>query len=260
MKTYFYRSIIVFVLAVLLTGCADRFCSKYTLELPDLPAAWLSILGEPWWRLEWIAPDGQKKTADFPPDNRPFIAEIEIPTTWANPVTAWPFWPSFNLLPGVFKPAGALFPFDADGSRLRLSWEAGVDTVFYWELAYNQNISDNIVRTPANFDWPRFRELFETTALSEAVREDPWLVDWRSLAERTLLSGFDRRRIVAQAVELNTFPVLQGPWYGTSPFATPLFFTEREPRVFPVLPGINVWISTEGILKANGNTCIFYLW
>jgi len=238
------------------TSCTDRFPSSYTLELPLVPAAWVSILGQPHWRVEWVDTGGQKQIADYPVSTG---IEIEIPVTWTNPVTAWPYWPAHNLIPGIFKPCGALFPFDANGDRLLLSWEAGVDAVFYQELAlaYSQNNVQNTTRTPVNFDWPRFRELFKTDALSEAVREDPWIVNWNNVAERTITSNFDRRRIVPEAVELKSFTVPGTFWYGASPFVKPLFFEDGEQPVFPVRQGFNVWVSSEGMLRVNGNSWVF---
>jgi len=227
-------------------SCRDITPSSYSLNLPELPEHWVSLLGKPQWRIEWVDPDGNKQTADHIP------GEIEIPNTWANPVTAWPHWPKHNLIPGFFKPAGALFPFDAKDNCLNLTWEAGVDTVFYWELA-NAN-EGNYSRLPANFNWLRFRELFTAEILSEAVCKDPWLVDWRSAAEKTVSNNFDRRRLVPEKTESAAFDVPECPWYGTSPFAQPIFF------VFPVRSGINVWISSEGILRVNGDVSIFIEW
>jgi len=247
-------------LTLVFASCAERSPSGYILEFPEVPAAWVYLLGEPHWRLEWINPEGQKQTADYPPAGNGKIEgiEIEIPITWTNPVTAWPYWPGFNLPPNTFKPAGVLFPFDTNGNYLDLTWEAGPDTVFFWELALAS--SENTVRNPANFDWPRFRELFKSETMNEAVRQDPWLVNWRSLAERTIASNFDRRRIVPEAVQLREFSVPKVTWYSTSPFAEPVAFTDEEPQFFPVRPGLNIWISTEGILRVNGNSWVFSAW
>jgi hypothetical protein len=240
------------VLALQFACCGDSFSSIYTLQLPEIPEPWASLLGEPVWRVEWLDTDGKIQSKDLPPGG---TAEIAIPATWTNPVTAWPWWPDDNLFPRFFKPAGALFPFDVSEKSLRLSWKAGPDTVFYWELAFANN--QNALKLPANFDWPRFRELFETEALNEAVVKDPWLVDWRNVAEKTIASNFDRRRLVPQATEPAAIPVSAGPWYGTSPFEEPLSFAEEAPPVFPTRPGVNVWISGEGILRCNGNTWVF---
>jgi hypothetical protein len=248
---------VIFIVVLQFSSCKDSISSGYTLELPEVPESWILLLGNPYWHIEWLDPSGEKKSKDIVPgESRPGNTEIEIPVTWANPVTAWPFWPEFNLIPGFFKPAGALFPFDVYGKSLQLSWKAGLDTVFYWELAFANE--DQASKIPANFDWPRFRELFETDALNEAVRRDPWLVDWRSVAQKTILSSFDRRRLVPQAAESVNIPAPSGTWYKTSPFAEPLFFAEDENPVFPVYPCINVWISSEGILRINGKTWVLY--
>jgi len=263
MKTFFINLLTIFVLALQLISCRDINPSRYVLELPDTPEGWAYILGEPSWRIEWIDPDGKKQIADILPGDR---LEIELPVNWANPVTAWPYWLEYDLIPGFFKPAGALFPFDAIGNRLFLSWEAGHDTVFYWELLLAQYVNDldtdevdqiNYSRLPAYFDWPRFRELFKEEVLDEAVCEDPWLINWRFVAERTVANNFDRRRLVPEAAVSNSFTVPSGLWYGTSPFAKPLYFISRETPFFPVRPGINVWVSTEGILRIYNDVWIF---
>ena len=246
------------VLGLQFTGCGDHLSSGYVLEFPDLPDSWAALLGEPNWRVEWFDSGGKKQMADILAEGSGKQGlKIELPVTWANPVSAWPYWPGFNLIPGIFKPAGALFPFDVRGSRLRLSWEAGPDAFFYWELTRANE--ENYSRLPANFDWLRFRSLFKDDVLSEAVREDPWLINWRFVAERTISGTFDRRRLVPEAAKNKVIPVSAGIWFGASPFAQPLFFEENEPRTFPVRAssGINVWISEEGILRVNGDVWVF---
>ena len=237
------------VLLLFLVCCGDLTPSSYTVIPPSPPEEWVSLLGEPHWRLEWMDKSGVRRTADILPGKS---VKMEIPVTWANPVTARPYWPDHNLPAGIFKPAGAMFPFDADGGRLRLSWKAGTDSVFYWELALASR--QNTAKLPANFDWPRFRELFNDEAINEAVRNDPWLVNWRSVAEKTIASSFDKRRLVPEAAESVNIPAGSGPWYGTSLFSEPLYFDEGEKQVFPVRPGLNVWISEEGILRVSGKT------
>lgn len=249
---------VIFALALQLICCGDRFPSAYDLELPKPPSQWVSLLGDPHWRVEWLNPNGEKQSADISPGGG--IA-VEIPITWANPVTAWPFWPSHNLIPGLFKPAGALFPLDVDGDSLRLSWEAGADTVFYWELALANK--GNMSRAPANLDWLRFRSLFKEGTLKEDVCKDPWLIDWRSAAEKTIASGFDRRRFISETPEKVNIPVFADLWYGASPFAEPLCFDKDEGKI-PVFPvrsgGVNVWVSEEGILRVRGKVWVFKEW
>jgi len=252
MKSLLIKFTPVFVLVLQLACCRDRFSSVYKVEMPQAPENWVSLLGEPHWKLEFFDAEGKKQSKDILPGQS---TEIELPITWTNPVTAWPYWPDYNLIPSLFKPAGALFPFDVSDEHLKLSWEAGPDTVFYWELVFANN--QNEKKLPANFDWLRFRELFKSDVLSDAVVKDPWLLDWQYIAEKTINSNFDRRRLVPQAAVSENIPAPSGIWYGTSPFAQPLFFSEREAPVFTVHSGINLWISAEGILKVNGKTWVF---
>ncbi|MDR3019572.1 MAG: hypothetical protein LBU66_01550 [Treponema sp.] len=262
-----YKLIASLALVFLLSGCGAIFPDGYTLRFPKTPDSWVSILGEPHWRVEWLDPGGEKRSRDVAPGKS---LKIELPATWANPVTAFPFWSERNLFPGLFMPAGAIFPFDVSGEELLLSWKAGVDAGFYWELAHcvsndavNHTGVQNKTKIPANFDWQRFRELFTTDVLSEAVRKDPWLVDWQSVARRTISGNFDRRRLVPQATTPLAIPVPVVPWYGTSPFATPLIFTDDSP-VFPVRAdtntGVNIWISNEGLLRVSGKTWAYVPW
>jgi hypothetical protein len=247
--------ILISVCSLSFICCGDFLNSKFIPELPQPPETWVLLLDEPNWRVEWLDPNGQKRKADIPPGKS---LEIELPNTWINPVAAWPYWPVYNLAPGVFKPAGALFPFDVTGERLHLSWKAGPDTVFYWELAF---ASQDNSRSPVRFDWLRFRELFEADVLREEVRKDPWLVDWSYVAEKTVSSSFDRRRLVPKPCESVNIPVFSGPWYGSSPFAEPLFFSEDNSRLFPVTSAnVDVWISAEGILRCNRNAWMFSAW
>jgi len=249
MKTNLFRLAVV-VLALQQASCGDPLSPRYVLEFPQAPEPWVSLLGEPHWRVEWLDPDGRRQTADVLPG---YGLEVELPATWTNPVAAWPYWPGLSLFEGLFMPAGALFPFDAGGNRLYLSWRAGPDAVFYNELSSVRDSAKN----PANFDWLRFRELFQSESLNKEVIQDPWLVDWRSVAEKTAGANFDRRRLVPQTASSVKIPVSAGPWYGASPFASPLTFAEGEPPSFPVRPGLNVWVCREGILRVNGKTWIF---
>jgi hypothetical protein len=256
MKNFNLKLTTVFALAFQLVCCGDLCPSRYVIELPKPPESWVSALGQPDWRIEWFGSNGENRTAELKSGEK---MEIELQVTWINPVIAWPYWPEHNLAPEVFMPAGALFPFDTEKGAIRLNWEAGHDVVFYRELALAADNEKNPSKIPANFDWPRFRELFQSDALSEAVHKDPWLVNWRSVAEKTISANFDRRRLTAEKTESKALPVSSGPWYGTSPFSEPLSFAndgavENAVVIFPVRPGVNLWISAEGILRVNGNT------
>jgi hypothetical protein len=254
----------IFVCAALfLSGCgADLTDSRYTLELPELPPAWTSLLGEPHWKIEWLNTEGVKTMMTVQGGQRP---EINLPQTWASAVSALPYWPDQGIEPGVFRPAGAIFPFDVCEKVLALTWRGGVDATLYWEIA--QAAADQaddaaaraaVSRLPWNFNWPRFRELFNDPTVNAAVHADPWLADWSSIAAKIVKSGFDKRRLVPEARSELRIPVALGPWIGTSPFAEPLLF-ENFP-VFPVRQEVDTWVSAEGLLHCNKDAWIFYNW
>ena len=250
------------VLLLLILVCCDNgiFHSEYVLDLPKPPESWVSLLGEPHWRIEWQNPEGKKQVKDIKPAKN---IGVSLPQTWPNAVSAWPFWPEKGVAPGAFKPAGALFPYDVSDNRLKLSWKAGPDAVYYWELARADRQDakpSSVPRFPHYFNWPRFRELFETGIINEKVIQDPWLADWQSIAKKTVLSGFDRRRIVPVAAGEMNIPVPAGPWYGSSPFTTPLIFEDGNDPVFPVWAWTDIWVSAEGILRCNQNAWVFYHW
>jgi len=236
-----------------LHGCGGSLVdSRYVLEMPELPPTWGAILGEPYWQVEWLNEEGRKRTATVRGNGGMVIS---LPPTWASAVSAAPFWPDRGIGPGIFRPAGAIFPFDVSGKTLVLSWQGGVDANLYWELAaaYDEAGQESI-RLPWNFNWPRFRQLFDDPTLNADVRADPWLADWRGIAVKIVQSGFDKRRLVPEARSDMEIPVHPGPWIGASPFAAPLLF-EAVP-VFPVRQTADTWVSAEGILRCNTKTWI----
>ncbi|MDR2184496.1 MAG: hypothetical protein LBO80_02330, partial [Treponema sp.] len=214
---YFSTFICVFLAGILFSACGNPMLpARYRADPPPLPAAWTELLGEPRWRLEWIDPAGGRvfrdgAAADF--------GDLEIPAGLTSPLLAWPYWPQSDIPPGYLRPAGALFPFDAAGDRIVLSWSGGIDAFFFRELAAAfhaagkadaAGASDSggsaggnalgaaraAERRPEAFDWPRFRELLAGGEVPGDIRRDPWLADWTGIAAATVKSGFDRRRIL----------------------------------------------------------------
>jgi hypothetical protein len=244
--------------ALFFAGCEGPPDSGFNLTLPPLPPAWTEILGTPLWRVRWINPQGDWETAG------PAFGEIDLPLSGSIPVLAWPFWPDLRILPGDFRPAGAIFPFDVSDGDLILSWEGGVAASFYCSLAEaaGTGISPKAaLRRPGNFDWPRFRELFRDQSLQESFRADPWTADWKSIAGETVESGFEKRRLVSVPRDELAVPVHPGPWISASPFPAPLFFGEDTP-VFSAPPGVepDTWYSATGILRCAGTNWIFLPW
>ncbi|MDR2479190.1 MAG: hypothetical protein LBD48_07750 [Treponema sp.] len=272
MKTYRFVLLAAVNAALFLAGCDEGggvlpgslSPSAYVLQLPEVPADWASLLGAPDWRIEWLDSASEKQTRLIRGDERP---EISPPETWTSPVTAWPCWPKRGIEPGVFRPAGGLFPFDASGGSLSVHWRGGVDAVLYWELAYaaagdaeNESPSRAAVpRLPQNFNWPRFRELFaEGSGINEDVRADPWLADWPVIAVKIARSGFDTRRLVPAPRGPLPVPAGSGPWIGSSPFAEPLCF--EGPPQFPVRDATDTWVSARGIVRCNRAAWMILAW
>ncbi|MDR0410312.1 MAG: hypothetical protein LBH18_07975 [Spirochaetaceae bacterium] len=248
MKTFFKTALMA--LSCLCASCGEDSVIRqtYCLKLPSLPETWLEVMGEASWHIEWIGEDGGIHSAEIYPSGGNVSAEIM--QNWASPVSAWPYWPEKGVRHGVMKPAGAIFPFDTDGANIRLSWNAGVDAVFFGELA----ALGNEKRLPHNFNWRRFRELFSNAELPEDVLADPWLADWKSIAAKTAASGFDRRRINAQKLSSRSLTIpADGPWIGVSPFADSKDWQKGETVTIKLGSGVESYFSPEGVLRCSSN-------
>jgi hypothetical protein len=250
----------IFILTVLLANCNDGpIPSSERPVLPVLPDDWSEILGEANWRLEWIGDNGiwhkyDLKTGAPAPG-------LNLPLEWTTPVIAWPFWPERDLFPGMMHPAGALFPWDARGNNLVLSWKGGVDAVFWRELALADRTSTKAEgRLPWFFDWPRFRELMQSDDINALAKQDPWVVDWKEVSRKTVESGFDRRRITSRKFKEIEIPDLKGRWVSSSPFSASLTAPKDGPLVLAVSDAVCAWISADGILKCSTSGWIYRDW
>jgi len=263
---------IAFPLALLAACQNGPIRSTYRLVFPELPKHWSEFFAgmssensmgifsknshEPHWRIEWVAEGGIWRERELAPGGgTPGIPLIQ---EWTTAVLAWPFWPDFDLLPGMMRPLGALFPWDASGGNLLLSWEGGVEAVFWKEMAAaDRTTSAANGRLPWYFDWPRFRELLESGNIPEAVRRDLWLADWKSIAQKTVQSGFDRRRIASRTFSTLVIPGIGGHWIGSSPFAPPLDAAPDGSLRPSVTATPDAWISPMGILKCSVSGWVF---
>jgi hypothetical protein len=217
----------------------------YTLEFPEIPAHWRGTLGEPRWRVEWIRPDGTAGRAVFDAGT---AGILEIPAEWPCPVLAWPFWPGVEA--GLFQPAGALYPFDAAGGRIRLSWRGGADAAFYRALeeAAAASAGAKAVRHPRYFDWSRFRAFMAQDAPA-ILREDPWLADWKSAAAKTISSSFRASYVKAgERAQVELEIPCDGPWISSSPFRSAGYWNAGETVELALGAEPEVWICSGGIL------------
>ena len=244
-----------------LRSCGDLMEARCVLVMPELPSSWAVLLGSPRWKIEYLNAGGMREVFESGGEN----SEIFPHPFTASAVTAWPFWPDRGIQPGLFRPAGALYPFDLSGSTLAVNWRGGVDAFFYRELASAAQKTvlsspSAALRRPQNFDWPRFRQLFSDPAISGTVRADPWTVDWRSVAEGVIRSGFNRQRIVAAQASLVPVPVGEGLWFGVSPFAAPWQAGAGETPLFPAGTEPASYFSAAGILRVNREAWILLPW
>jgi hypothetical protein len=249
-----FQAVSVLVL-IFVSACADRpIAPSYRLVLPPLPSHWEAVLGSAHWLLEWVDKGGVwREQVVFPGREAP---SLSVMSEWSSPVLAWPFWPSRNLEARLMRPAGALFPWDVSGrNKLQLSWETGVEAFFWKELAAaTRSTAAADGRLPWYFDWPRFRDLlYESGLVSEPVRRDPWLSDWQDIAQRTVTSGFDRRRIVSRKYTELVIPDMGGLWVNSSPFAEPLEASPDGKLKLNVIAAPDTWVSATGILKASSS-------
>ncbi|MDR2481070.1 MAG: hypothetical protein LBD07_02090 [Spirochaetaceae bacterium] len=236
----------MFTAVVFWSSCSE-FPVTYCLETPPVPAVWLETLGTPCWRFEWMENSGRlvRKNSDLSS-----YSGAEILQHCTNPILAFPYWPQSGVVAGVMKPAGALFPFDVQGGTIKLSFQGGVDAVFFCELAAQQNNK----RLPQNFDWMRFRALRIDKKINEEAWRDPWIVDWKELAEKTSESGFYSQRIKPrETVDSIICIPADGPWFGTSPFTPPFNWKNGDAVVLRLSTAVNSYFCKTGILRVTDN-------
>ncbi|MDR2185060.1 MAG: hypothetical protein LBO80_05255 [Treponema sp.] len=247
-----------------LAACNPVLPASYRIDLPAPPSLWTELLGPPSWRLEWADGGGEPRLRELAPGRG---TEIEVPREWASPVLAYPCWPDRGIPPGIFRPAGAIFPYDVREDRIRLSWEAGPEARFYRELAAAwteyaaAGSSPRHTRQGRYFDWPRFRELMQGPDIPEAVHRDPWLADWRSIALNAVRSGFNRQRIKEPVREQLLITVPQGgPWTGASPFAEQKDWQAGAGLILEVTDDVDTYLAPGGMLKVSRNAWIWLPW
>lgn len=249
---------VTFIAALTLSASCEADAvirDSYELVLPEPPEAWMEVLGEPCWRIEWFDSNGVMQSAEILPGGTG--GADGIMQEWTTPVTAWPYWPEKNIKYGIMKPAGALFPLDVYGGSINLSWRGGIDAVFYRELA----ALNSEKRLPYNFNWVRFRELFQSGGLSEEIVKDPWLADWKSIAAKTAASGFDRRRISARKYStLSLAMPAPGPWIGESPFMPGGNWQQQENVALKVTDETSNYFCPDGILRCASGVWIWIMY
>jgi hypothetical protein len=248
-------------LCSLLTCSGPRSALSVSLAFPPIPPAWVAVFPPVQWRLEWVDPQGLLRVETLQ-DPR---VTLDLEGDRSSPVLAYPFWPSVNVPPGLVKPCGAIFPFDLQnipqdtllglGEKgeviLQLSWLGGVTGYFFKALAASEG---DQMTVPERFDWPRFVSLFQDPALSQAVRDDPWLVDWLEVAKKTRASGFDRRRLVSRPQSTLSLVVpAEGPWANGDPFVPAPSWTAGDQVELSALAEGATFFSPSGFLRYSSS-------
>jgi hypothetical protein len=165
------------------------------------------------------------------------------------------------------RPAGGLFPYDAGGDRLRLSWEGGLEARIYFAMAAGnapgKNPALKTPRQPQYFNWPKFREFLEGPDIAEELRKDPWLADWDALVSQILLSGFNKRRIHPESRETLRIPgplPWDGSWIGPSPFAESLSPEPNGDLLVRVSGAVDAYFSPKGFLRCTKGLWVWIPW
>jgi hypothetical protein len=212
------------------------------------------VLGENFWRLEWYDSGGKLRQTEAAGTGA--VCNIGILAEWPSAVLAWPYWPEKGLAPGLFYPAGAIFPFDiaegsgVSGDTIVLSWEAGAEAYFYREL---DKVRDHTAanRAPEFFDWKRFRTFLREEAPDE-IRLDPWLADWKAIAERTVNAGFRSSYLRAETrIETDIIIPHDGPWLGASPFRPVEFWEKNQIVSLPLSSRPEIFVCSGGMISTS---------
>jgi hypothetical protein len=239
----------ILVSAGTLVSCGSPLEEGSYALFPRNPPLQAGLLGEPHWRLEWYDAAGNIAYAELYGQDG---AEMDIFLPWPSPVLAWPYWPEREIVPGLFYPAGGIYPFDVSGETLALSWEGGVEANFYRELALAQGTSGaKAERAPRYFDWPRFRTLLRESS-AEELQGDPWLADWKGIAESTARSGF-RRTLIKRESRTVTGVLIphDGPWLGASPFREAENWEEGQEMLLALSSRPEIYVCPGGILSLS---------
>jgi hypothetical protein len=254
------------VCIVLLFGCKNPVIySQYEVILPEIPPDWESVLGDPFWRIEWVDQEGNWQKIDTAQNETLRKSEavrksrnfhLEICNTKINPVIAYPYWPEKNLFAGQFYPAGAIFPLDAQNGAIKLDWRGGIDAQLY---LYLSGFNNEGTRSPEQFDWQRFRSLLRTEIEDADIKADPWLVDWEAAAARIAASGFRNSYISLRKYEDISVTIPEsGLWISPSPFEQGKNWNAGEIAVLKAAESPSRYVSAKGTIVFTHKTSAFF--
>jgi hypothetical protein len=86
----------------------------------------------------------------------------------------------------------------------------------------------------------------------EKLEEDPWLGDWKGMAEKTVLSGFRKSLIKVQSrIPVEVEIPCGGPWFSASPFRPAEPWVGGQRLVLNLPPGPEVYLCPQGVLRIS---------
>jgi hypothetical protein len=167
-----------------LLSCSALLPDSYRAALPPLPQSWTTVLdgAQVSWRFQYLDREGRLQVVDAGPGKN---AALNIAWEYTSAVLAWPYTSRMEW--GTLFPAGAIFPLDVKGGSIVLSWEAGPQAWFYHELS-RAGID------ASGFNWTKFRPFYSEIRekMAESAADDPWLLDWKGIAQKIAARGFKR--------------------------------------------------------------------
>ncbi len=232
---------LIFLCFPVLFACSlGSHVEQYSLKLPEIGNLAEQVWGPITWKLDIISAEGRRQEIiDGGGEHIIVIAASTSTVFFARPHSAGAVQgPSLSL------PAGGIYPSSLQGGKIVLDWPGGILAQLFVEMTAREHKDG---RRAKDFNWPRFHSLLEEGIGDNSLPEDLWAVDWGLFAQKTLDSGFDRRRIKAEAKtwSLNIGAAGDaGPWLSDSPFLRKL--QEYNPCPGDLIgygEGTRFWIS-----------------
>ena len=210
--------------------------TEVTVVLPAPPEHWGRAFSDLGFELVYRDEAGVEHTTDAPGAG---TACIRCSRQGNSAILAYPR--SVADVSGLLRPAGALFPLDAeDGSTLRLTWEAG-------PLALLMSLLGSLGRDPSLFNAGRLAEYM-------ARQPDPWSLDIRAMAQKIAEGTFSAYDIDLLPCRDVTLDVDTGEWFFESPFSAVMTSDQSGIVTVHALP-----FGMHGLFSVEGRMLLLYV-
>lgn len=225
-------SLTVLSCSLLLTHCQFTTEVELLVRHPELPKQWAFAEQELQWEIEYIDLLGEVFVEEA--DNGLEHTVVRVPKRNNVPVLAYPLYKGTRM-----KPAGVLFPNDAEGSGVTDStavvsptWEEGAVAALFRQLWITSTV-------PAGINSERLWQEASQKAEEEA-QGNPWALDWTGMAEGFRFGSFTSHLIdIAASYELE-LEAAPGTWISADPFFPAVSVTNGGPLSLSGLyPGLH---------------------